>query len=195
MNKRKLLNALKKLWDEYDAFYMLNRYSWQYHENTHATEFEFLSKLKGDKVHNALRWIHDCYDCDYKHQLEASEDNPFKYLYNIIKNYKQIYAFDFDGTIVTNKFPEIGDPIKDTIYFIKQVQNDGDYIILNTMRENDSLEKAVAFCKELGIEFDAVNDNLPHMKEFYGNNPRKIFANYYIDDHNLFLEGVNHYDY
>lgn len=28
---------------------------------------------------------------------------------------KLIYAFDFDGTIVTNKFPEIGMPILNTI--------------------------------------------------------------------------------
>lgn len=109
----------------------------------------------------------------------------------MINNYKLIYSFDFDGTIVTNKFPEIGDQIKETIDFIKKVKNDGNYIILNTMREGDCLNDAIQFCKTLGIEFDAVNDNLPHMKDFYNNNPRKIFANYYIDDHNMFLEGVN----
>ena len=109
----------------------------------------------------------------------------------MINNYKLIYSFDFDGTIVTNKFPEIGDQIKETIDFIKKVKNDGNYIILNTMREGDCLNDAIQFCKTLGIEFDAVNDNLPHMKDFYNNNPRKIFANYYIDDYNMFLEGVN----
>lgn len=104
---------------------------------------------------------------------------------------KKIYSFDFDGTIVTNKFPEIGEPIQETIDLIKDVKAKGHYIILNTMRENESLMRALMFCKSLGIEFDAVNDNLPHMKEFYKNNPRKIFANYYIDDHNLFVDGVN----
>lgn len=53
------------------------------------------------------------------------------------------------------------------------------------------LDEAIEFCDRLGIVFDAINDNLPHMKEFYHNNPRKIFANYYIDDHNLFVEDVN----
>ena len=36
----------------------------------------------------------------------------------------------------------------------------------------------------MGPSTDAVNDNLPDMKEFLGGNPRKVFANFYIDDHN-----------
>lgn len=102
----------------------------------------------------------------------------------------KIYAFDFDGTIVTNEFPNIGEPIKEVIDLIHEVQSQGHYIILNTMREGERLEQAIKFCTRHGIYFDAVNDNLPHMKEFYKNNPRKIFANYYIDDHNLFIESI-----
>lgn len=110
---------------------------------------------------------------------------------DILTETKKIYSFDFDGTIVTNKFPDIGEPIQETIDLIKDVKAEGHYIILNTMRENESLMRALMFCKSHDIEFDSVNDNLPHMKEFYKNNPRKIFANYYIDDHNLFIDGVN----
>lgn len=105
---------------------------------------------------------------------------------------KKIYAFDFDGTIVTNAYPDIGDPIQSTINLLKKCKANGDYIILYTMREGKHLEDAIEFCDRLGIEFDAINDNLPHMKEFYHNNPRKIFANYYVDDHNLFVEDINH---
>lgn len=104
---------------------------------------------------------------------------------------KKIFAFDFDGTIVTNKFPKIGEPIDEVIDFIKSVKSKGHYIILYTMRENEYLTDALMCCKSLGIEFDAVNDNLPHMKEFYKNNPRKIFANYYVDDHNMFVSAIN----
>ena len=103
----------------------------------------------------------------------------------------KIYAFDFDGTLCTNKFPEIGEPIAETIELVKEVKSRGDYIILNTMRQRRNLEEAVKWCKEQGIRFDAVNDNLPHMKEFFKNNPRKIFANYYVDDHNAFLNEIN----
>ncbi len=39
-------------------------------------------------------------------------------------------------------------------------------------------------CKEHGLIFDAVNDNLPEIVEAFGGNCRKIFANEYIDDRN-----------
>lgn len=106
-------------------------------------------------------------------------------------NKREIYAFDFDGTIVTNEFPKIGKPINEVIYLIHKVKKQGHYIILYTMRENEYLEEALEFCKNQGIFFNAINDNVPHMKEFYNNNPRKIFANYYIDDHNYFIHSIN----
>lgn len=58
-------------------------------------------------------------------------------------------------------------------------------MVLITMREGEELQQAVEWCKEQGLEFDAVNDNLPHMKEFFKNNPRKIFCNEYLDDTNI----------
>lgn len=104
---------------------------------------------------------------------------------------KKIYAFDFDGTIVTNEFPSIGQPIMEVINMIHEVKKQGHYIILYTMREDQYLADALAFCRGWRIFFDAVNDNLPHMKEFYKNNPRKIFANYYIDDYNMGVSAIN----
>ena len=44
------------------------------------------------------------------------------------------------------------------------------------------------WCKEHGLIFDAVNDNLPEIVEAFGGNCRKIFANEYIDDRNLMIE-------
>nr|DAG17541.1 MAG TPA: nucleotidase 5'-nucleotidase [Bacteriophage sp.] len=104
---------------------------------------------------------------------------------------KMIYSFDFDGTLCTNKFPQIGEPIQNVVNLARQVKSEGHYIILNTMREGKSLDEAIEWCKNQGIVFDAINDNLPHMKEYFNNNPRKIFANYYIDDHNWFVTSVN----
>ena len=34
----------------------------------------------------------------------------------------------------------------------------------------------------MNLVFDAVNDNLPEVKELYGNNSRKISCDIYIDD-------------
>ena len=103
------------------------------------------------------------------------------------KNPYRIIGVDFDGTLAVTKgtYPKIQKPIQEVIDYILEEQRKGAYLILVTMREGDVLDQAVKWCREQGIEFDAVNDNLPHMKEFFKNNPRKIFCNEYLDDMNL----------
>ena len=102
------------------------------------------------------------------------------------KNPYRIIGVDFDGTLSkTINYPEPGEPIQEVIDYIKQAQSEGAYVILITMREGISLRMALDWCKEQGLEFDAVNDNLQHMKDFFDNNPRKIFFNEYIDDRNM----------
>ena len=58
----------------------------------------------------------------------------------------QIIAVDFDGTLCYGNWPELG----------------------------EALEKAISWCRDQQLEFDAVNDNLPEIIERYGNNSRKI---------------------
>lgn len=94
----------------------------------------------------------------------------------------KIIAFDFDGTLVEDKFPKIGEPNYEMINFCKLVKQYGAKIILWTCRTGDYLESAVKFCKEQGIEFDAVNDNIPEAKEKYNGDARKVFANLYVED-------------
>lgn len=96
-----------------------------------------------------------------------------------------IYSIDFDGTIVTHMFPAIGSPIEETVAFIRSIQEHPfDRWILNTMREGSKLQEAAQFLADLGLFPDAVNDNLPDIKAAWGNNPRKIYADVYIDDRN-----------
>ena len=103
------------------------------------------------------------------------------------KNPYRIIGVDFDGTLAVTKgtYPKIQKPIPEIIDYVLEEQKKGAYLVLITMRENNELKQAVEWCKKQGIEFDAVNDNLPHMKEFFKNNPRKIFCNEYIDDTNM----------
>lgn len=95
-----------------------------------------------------------------------------------------IYAIDFDGTIVENRFPDIGPLRSEAHWFIRQLKARGDKWVLYTMREGEHLQKALTYLWALDLAPDAVNDNLEEIKEAYGNNPRKVFANVYIDDHN-----------
>ena len=98
-----------------------------------------------------------------------------------------IIAVDFDGTLCENAWPGIGSQYKELIDFLIRCKKDGAQLILWTMREGELLHKALVWCTARGLEFDAVNDNVQKMKDFYGNNPRKVFANYYFDDHNAAL--------
>jgi hypothetical protein len=97
----------------------------------------------------------------------------------------KIYAFDFDGTLCQEAYPAIGKPNKSMIRFVKKVQNRGHRTILWTCRCGKPLDEAVNWCKEQGIIFDAVNANLPETLQKYGTDPRKITADYYIDDKTL----------
>lgn len=96
-----------------------------------------------------------------------------------------IIAVDFDGTLCQNRWPKIGKANQTVIDFLLMQQRNGVKLILWTMREGERLAEAVAWCQEHGLFFDAINDNLEEVKKRFGDNPRKVFANYYLDDHNL----------
>lgn len=105
-----------------------------------------------------------------------------------------VYCIDFDGTLCANEFPEIGEDKPDIINFVKQLKQDGHKVILWTCRSGRELLEAIAWCAVKGIRLDAVNQNLPEHIMRYGGDTRKVFADYYIDDKNKFLEGVNKYE-
>lgn len=107
-------------------------------------------------------------------------------------NKELIFAVDFDGTLATSNFPDIGKPIQETIDFCKNRKALGDYLILWTNRHDERLLEAVQWCLDQGLIFDTVNENLPHIIEYFGGDCRKIFANYYIDDRNLSLEDIKY---
>lgn len=95
-------------------------------------------------------------------------------------------AVDFDGTIVTHKYPLIGEEIPFAVDTLKMLQRDHHKLILWSVREGKLLEDAVEWCRERGVVFYAVNRDYP--EETTDNNPhfsRKLKADYFIDDRNL----------
>lgn len=94
----------------------------------------------------------------------------------------QIIAVDFDGTLCSENYPEIGLPNLPLIYLLKQLRGQGKKLILWTCRCESYLEEAVKWCGEFGLEFDAVNENVPETLALYGMESRKISADVYIDD-------------
>ena len=94
----------------------------------------------------------------------------------------QIIAVDFDGTLCFSKWPELGEPDRPLIEYLIDQKRSGNKLILWTCRAGDALDKAVSWCREHQLGFDAVNDNLPEIVGMYSNNSRKSTCDYYIDD-------------
>ena len=102
----------------------------------------------------------------------------------------KIYAVDFDGTLCENKWPEIGEPKWAVIRFCIMAKEKGHKLILWTCRNSEQVEKAVKWCKEKGLYFDAVNSNIPAEVEKWNNDPRKVGATWFIDDRNITLDEI-----
>ena len=104
-----------------------------------------------------------------------------------------IYAVDFDGTLIHgNKWPDVdGEVDTELIKYLIREQKQGAKIILNTCRTGEALQDAVVLCMAYGLEFDAVNENLPEMIKAYGSDCRKISADRYIDDKAINPDGVS----
>ena len=99
----------------------------------------------------------------------------------------KVYAVDFDGYLCTNAWPDIGEPHHSVIEHFKALKRKGNKLILWTCREGEKLEEAIRWCAGHGLTFDAHNANLPELNELYGNDCRKIGADYYCDDKNYWL--------
>lgn len=95
-------------------------------------------------------------------------------------------AVDFDGTIVTHKYPEIGEEIPFAIDTLKMLIKDHHKLILWSVREGKLLDEAVEYCRERGVEFYAINRDYP--EETIENNnhfSRKLKVDMFIDDRNV----------
>lgn len=100
-----------------------------------------------------------------------------------------IVAVDFDGTLAVTEYPTIISPIAKTIEFCKDRKAQGDTLILNTCRNGKVLSEAVDWCNAQGIVFDYVNENPPDRIAIWGD-CRKIYADIYLDDHNILLSQI-----
>lgn len=101
---------------------------------------------------------------------------------------KYTIAVDFDGTLCDYGFPKIGtqtEEQKSLIKFLKKARLSGHKLILYTCRGDKEglpvLTEAIEWCKEQGLEFDSVNENIPSFKKLSGYSPKPV-ADFYLDD-------------
>lgn len=113
-------------------------------------------------------------------------------------------AVDFDGTLVTHRFPMIGLEAPGAVDYLKKFQEGpGNKIILYTMRGDNQyynpvskkcekitpelrrigcksvLQEAIDWCTTRGIKLYAVNTN---PSQYGWTSSKKVYANMYIDD-------------
>lgn len=104
--------------------------------------------------------------------------------------YRKVIAVDFDGTLFENKWPDIGNPIWPVIDAAKKEAAAGTELVLWTTREGDKLREALESCEKVGLTFCAVNKNAPVLMKLWGNDPRKIGAAEYWDDHAVNVDDI-----
>ena len=100
----------------------------------------------------------------------------------------KVIAVDFDGTLCDLAFPGIGEQTeeqKKLLEFLIHSRKKGYKLILWTNRGNNTeypcLDQAIMWCKDRGLEFDAINENLPEQIKLSGPSP-KVMADIYLDD-------------
>lgn len=115
---------------------------------------------------------------------------------------------DFDGTLATDRYPQIGEPDHELITALLDLQREGHTLVLWTCRRaryasyhytacstrppgnhdcartEDAapcvLTQALQWCASFGLEFAAVNANLPHRIAQFGSDTRKGSFDLYI---------------
>ena len=92
-----------------------------------------------------------------------------------------IIAVDFDGTIVTHKYPDIGELVPYAKQVINMLVNNGNKVFLWTMRchkkDRDVLDEASQFLKDNNIKIELLNKSPVQ----FSDSPKQ-YANTYIDD-------------
>jgi len=99
-----------------------------------------------------------------------------------MENNKFTIAIDFDGTIVEDKYPKIGNMIFEAEKYINLLYYQGCNIIINSCRTGLFQGDMQMYLIKNNIAYSYINCNLPNKIEKHGEDCRKISADVYIDD-------------
>ena len=88
-----------------------------------------------------------------------------------------IIAVDFDGTLKVGSEPNLR-----LIQTLRVKQVHGAKVILWTCREGKALSDALLFLGKYGFKPNYVNQNAPEAVAMLKRDPRKVYADVYIED-------------
>ncbi|AZO96156.1 hypothetical protein [Halocella sp. SP3-1] len=96
---------------------------------------------------------------------------------------RKIIAVDFDGTIVKDEWPRIGEIKIDVMRRLEQEIKENDaYIIIWTCRAGKQLDEMQKWLDKYYLPYDRINANAPWILDEWKRDNRKIFAHEYWDD-------------
>jgi len=109
---------------------------------------------------------------------------------------KLVLAIDFDGTIVSHNYPEMGELFTHAKECINELYDSGKYyIIIWSCRTNQNEADMIKFLNENGIRYHSINENCP---EFIAKCelvkcglPRKLYYDILVDDRSLWGYCIN----
>jgi len=90
-----------------------------------------------------------------------------------------IICVDFDGTIVTHDYPNIGKPVPDALRVLQELRRADHKIILFTMRSGKNLKEAEMYLQNNGVQLYGVN-RTPTQRSW--TQSPKAYGHLYIDD-------------
>ena len=96
--------------------------------------------------------------------------------------FKKVIAIDFDGTIVEDTYPRIGVLKPKAREVINELVSQGHDVIIWSCRLGSEIEE---FLYNQDIHFTTINANTSYLMDKWGNDPRKVGADVYIDDKNI----------
>lgn len=96
-----------------------------------------------------------------------------------------VIGIDFDGTIVTDAYPDIGDPIPGSIETINKWFNEGFFIVIHSCRAGIYEDDMSMWLDMHNVRYHTVNKNLEWRIEKYGGDTRKMSVDINIDDKNI----------
>ena len=95
---------------------------------------------------------------------------------------KLLLAVDYDNTFVEAVWPEAGTLKRGARRWFHWAKRRGHTLVLWTCRDSMDLNNAISYLKREGIHFDLINANDPERMRIFGNDTRKVGADWYFDD-------------
>lgn len=157
---------------------------------------KFSDKTEDEEVKKDKEFVDSLYDV-HKNVNKFISEHGLDTLSSIMDNYnkenpkKDKYiksvGIDFDGTLVTNTYPNLGTVKSNAKETIDALIDSGTQVVIWTCRKPEDIND---FLIENGIRYHSINKNTNEMINQWGNDPRKAGVDLFIDDKNIFCKEI-----